>query len=517
MSLSGAGNAGDEKKGKGRVEAGLPGLSKVVIGKDILELVSSAMYIDPMTVYREYIQNAADAVDAARSVGILSGAETGRVDISVDAATRTVKIRDNGYGIPSRDFWHTLTALGGSTKRGSSVRGFRGVGRLAGLAYAQELLFRSRSHGETEISELKWDCRQLKAMLREASDDMGVAELIREVTSLEHVGGDACPKHFFEVEMRGIIRLRDDRLVSPLAISEYLSQVAPTPFSPEFIFGRELSEALSKHMDLGELNIRINDAEEPIYRPHRDQMDLLDSAGLTFSHLDVIELPSVDNGIAAVAWVLHHEYEGALPNDTLVKGLRVRTGNMQVGGHTLLEELFPEQRFNSWSVGEVHVFDRRIVPNGRRDQFEPNIHYYNLLNHLAPTARDIARRCRTSSVKRKHEREFELCAKAAAEMIDIVVQGGASQTKQSELAISAEQSLLRMTEIINKGKVVDRAVEHEMTIQNLRQELSNAMNDGVVISSPLMRLPEKRREVIPALVRPDLRVFYQSCCSKGTR
>ena len=46
---------------------------EIVVGKDVLELVSSAMYVDPMTVYREYIQNAADAVDAARATGRTEG------------------------------------------------------------------------------------------------------------------------------------------------------------------------------------------------------------------------------------------------------------------------------------------------------------------------------------------------------------------------------------------------------------------------------------------------------------
>ena len=39
----------------------------VLVGKDILELLSSSMYVDPMTVYREYVQNAADALDDVRS------------------------------------------------------------------------------------------------------------------------------------------------------------------------------------------------------------------------------------------------------------------------------------------------------------------------------------------------------------------------------------------------------------------------------------------------------------------
>ena len=202
-------------------------VSEIVVGKDVLELVSSAMYVDPMTVYREYIQNAVDAVDAARATGALTAVEPGQVSISVDPATRTVRIRDNGCGVPFEDFGRKLTALGGSVKRGTSMRGFRGVGRLAGLAYARELVFRSRVPGEAAVSQLRWDCGRLKAALREASDDTGVVDLIRRVTTLERVEIDDAPERFFEVEMQGIVRLQNDRLMSPLAISEYLSQVAP--------------------------------------------------------------------------------------------------------------------------------------------------------------------------------------------------------------------------------------------------------------------------------------------------
>ena len=478
----------------GKSTANAHPLPEIVIGKDLLELVSSAMYIDPMTVYREYVQNAADAVDAARATGALRPAEPGRVDISVDPVTRTVKIRDNGCGVPFPDFGWKLAALGGSSKRGTSTRGFRGVGRLAGLAYAQELVFRSRVAGEADVSQLRWNCRQLKAALRDASDHTGAAELIRTVTSLERVEIDDAPERFFEVEMRGMIRLRNDWLMSPLAISNYLSQIAPVPFSPAFGLGAELSEALSRHVDPCELHIRIDEADEPIYRPHRDSLSLSDKQRVNFDSLDFIEIPCIDEGIAAVSWVLHHEYEGALPARTLVKGLRLRAGNIQVGGHNLLEDLFPEPRFNSWSVGEVHVIDRRIVPNGRRDNFEQNVHFHNLVNHLTPTARDIARRCRTSSVRRRWEREFELYAQSVAETIGMIVQGSLNRPKRDQLALSVEQTLLRMSKIAGRKLLADTASELETRIVALREGLGAAMNDDAALSSPLMRLPEAKRK-----------------------
>ena len=41
-------------------QAWRPGPDDIVIGKDVLELLSTSMYVDPMTIYREYVQNAAD-------------------------------------------------------------------------------------------------------------------------------------------------------------------------------------------------------------------------------------------------------------------------------------------------------------------------------------------------------------------------------------------------------------------------------------------------------------------------
>lgn len=468
-------------------------LQDVIVGKDVLELVSSAMYVDPMTVYREYIQNAADAADEARAGGWIEPGQPGRVDIAVDPATRSVRIRDNGCGVPFRDFGRKLTALGGSSKRGTAARGFRGVGRLAGLGYAQELIFRSRAPGEAKVSVLRWDCRRLKAALREADENAGIADLIRGVTTLERLTVEDAPERFFEVEMKGVVRLRNDRLMSPAAIGEYLSQVAPVPFSPSFRFGAAITDALSRHVNLGELDIRIDGAEEPIYRPHRDCFALDGKAVITFDGLDLIEVPNIDGDVAAVAWVLHHEYEGALPTGTLVKGVRLRAGNVQVGEHFLLEDLFPEPRFNVWSVGEVHVVDRRIVPNGRRDHFEQNAHFHNLLNHLTPTARDIARRCRTSSVRRKWEREFELLAGTADEQLAILAQGGVGAGERQRLALQTEQTLLKLAKIADMEILSGDGQMRSERLAALRLRLMEVMDDTVTSISPLMRLPEGQR------------------------
>ncbi len=474
-------------------EAERHALAEIVIGKDVLELVSSAMYVDPMMIYREYIQNAADSVDVARAAGLLAADEPGRVDIEVEPSTRTVRIRDNGTAIPFAQFGRKLAALGGSAKRGTTARGFRGVGRLAGLGYAQEVVFRSRVPGERKVSELRWDCRRLKAALRDAGDECGVAELIRDVTTLQRVSSDEPAERFFEVELRGIVRLRSDKLMSPAAIGDYLSQVAPVPFSPAFRFGADLARALKHHIGAAPLDIRINRAAAPLYRPYRDTFTFEDRTTVTCADVSIAEIPGIDGDIAAVAWVAHHEYEGAIPAAALVKGLRLRAGNVQVGDHALLEELFPEPRFNGWSIGEVHILDRRIVPNGRRDHFEQNAHFHNLLNHLTPIARDITRRCRTSSMRRKWEREFEIHIQAVEETLAIIAQGGTGKDARRKQAEEAEQALTKAASIAAKPLLAEDSDENVGRVEELRERLQAKTRDEAAALSPLMRLPKQKR------------------------
>ena len=467
---------------------------EIVIAPDILELLSSAMYVDPITIYREYVQNAADAIDEARASGILKPDQPGRVDIAMDAQARSVCIRDNGCGIASETFCRRLLALGGSEKRGTSARGFRGVGRLAGLGYAREVIFRASAAGETITSELRWDCRRLKAALLAADNVLSAADVIRWVTSYEQHDGADTDEHFFEVELKGVVRLTKDQLISPPAVSAYLSQVAPVPFAPNFRFGAKIATALSKHMNRGTLLIHVDEAAEPLYRPHRDQIDCGHERQVAFESIDVVELPGIDGNVAAVGWVLHHQYEGALPASTMVKGLRLRCGNIQVGGHLLLEDLFPETRFNGWTVGEVHVLDSRIVPNGRRDHFEQNGHYNNLLNHLLPTARTITQNCRTSSVRRKWEREFDIHARAIEEKLAIIGQGSIGKGERNQIALEVEKTFLKLSKINEMKILAEHTEERSVRIASLRANLSSSLGEETVSASPLARLPDGKRE-----------------------
>jgi molecular chaperone HtpG len=426
----------------------------IVIGKDVLELLSSSMYVDAMSIFREYVQNATDAIDQ-RSAQVRSRA-AGKIYIRIDPNERRILIRDNGIGVGAGDFISRLINLGASAKRGTSARGFRGVGRLAGLGYCQELIFRSQAAGEDVSSEMRWDCRRLRTLLRAAEHDKDIISVVRDVVSVRTIAAAKGGDHFFEVELSGVVRHNNDRLLSADAVRNYLAQVAPVPFSPAFSHGANIAAALAAHQLSDFVEIRINDDAEPIYRPHRDTYEHGNGApSINLSSVKFHELPGVDGDTAAIAWIAHHEYAGAIPNSALIKGLRIRSGNIQVGEHDLFEDLFPETRFNSWAVGEVHVIDRKLIPNGRRDHFEQSVHFENLQNQLAPIVRDIARECRHSSVSRKWIKAFELHKLNALERAKVVSRGGVSKSVAHLQANAAKTSLKAMHRVVQQKYLTD--------------------------------------------------------------
>jgi hypothetical protein len=428
--------------------------SPVIVGKDLLGLLSSSMYIDPMTIYREYVQNAADAVDEARRVGLLPSTERGRVDIFIDPVNRTIRIRDNGTGITQDKFEERLTGFGTSLKRGTRARGFRGVGRLGGLGYCQEMFFRSRASGEAHALEMRWDCKSIKSALLAADARLTLHEVVNNAVEVRTIHGEQTPEHFFEVELRGVIRHKNDSLLNASAIYDYVSEVAPVPFSPDFGLGEEITSALSDLVILSDIRIYIHGIEEPVYRPHRSEIKVKGTAYDQFTRVEIHQIPDMDGNIGAVAWFLDHGYKGAIPISQ-IRGVRLRSGNIQVGGHDLLQDLFAEVRFNSWIVGEVHTIDSRIIPNGRRDHYEQNVHFNNLINHLTPLARKLSSRCRQSSVLRNTLREFNLRATQANEKIEIIKQGSLGLAARKALAQEVEELLAKMRRTAARESLTD--------------------------------------------------------------
>ena len=138
----------------------------MAVGKNILENLTSAMYENSFTVYREFIQNAADSIDKAVESGLLVS-DDATIDICIEYTKRRITVYDNACGISMREFKKKMTDVADSDKDRDTDKGFRGIGRLAGLGYCDRLVFRTTAKGEDKESVISWN----GVTLREIVDD----------------------------------------------------------------------------------------------------------------------------------------------------------------------------------------------------------------------------------------------------------------------------------------------------------------------------------------------------------
>lgn len=458
-----------------------------VVGKDVIELLSSSMYVNPLAIYREYVQNATDAIESVRTLGRLSN-DAGAIEVHIDPAARVIRVRDDGTGLTAEDFHRRLTTIGASGKRGTLSRGFRGVGRMAGLGYCQTLTFRARAADEMHVHEMRWDCRKLKTLLQSPDYEGHLAELLREVVAVREVSGSGLPARFFEVELEGIIRHRSDVLLDIAGVAAYLAEVAPVAFAPTFRFGPAIVSALQVRTPVAQVQVSVNGA--PVYRPHRDELPSRGGIADAYDGLETLELTGSGESPAAIGWVLHHGYRGALPSSSGVGGIRLRCGNMQIGEANLLDFVFPEHRFNAWAVGEFHILDPRILPNGRRDHFETNAAFHDLLNQLTPIARAIAMKCRTSSLLRKWERDFDQAHATAVRNLAILRQNVAGDELLQDSRDALNAAISTMAKISARDLIAPparRKMDRRLSTLRRRMTVPNAY------PNVLKRLPSTER------------------------
>lgn len=409
---------------------------EIVIGKDILELLSTAMYAEPLSIFREYVQNAVDSIDEAEQAGLYNEGDPPRIDIYQDPLARSVSIRDNGTGLAKHLFKRRLTSFGDSKKRGTNARGFRGVGRLAGLGYCRELVFRSRCQGVEKVSELRWDCVKLKQLLMDPECRDNLATVVNSIIDVSH-DSDAKeddPPRFFEVIMQKVVRIGKDTLLNEQLLETYLSQVAPVPFHPDFTLGKIISEKLQEK-GLGQtysVNLQGR-TMTPVYRCERNEIQISESLSTSFVDIKWIEIPDIEEGLMAFGWILHSEYLGAYPVSSGLGGIRLRVGNIQVGRNRLLDGIFQEPRFNQWIVGELHIISTKLLPNGRRDDFENNIHYDHLKSSLSTDAHEVSKFLRKTSSIRNLLRNSLSVRLSAEKLWDESIQLGIENINKSKL------------------------------------------------------------------------------------
>lgn len=340
------------------------------IGKNLIDILMFSMYPDAKMIYREYIQNAYDAIIEAQRTGVLAQVKDGQVSLVVNPKDRIARVKDNGIGISADQVAIKLLNIADSYKDGISSAGQYGIGRLVGLRFCDKLIFRTTYKGEAILSEVVFDSQKAAAILQDQNDHRSATDVIDAITTLSTTKWDA-DDHHFEVILEGVKESYSE-LLNVDVITQYLTEVAPIDYSllfknmllTQFIESYKLNELYS---DVKHVKLSIN-----------DNLDIrkgyglkIDGTGDDISALQLIKFEDTDYGFLAWGWFAITAFTKNIPVSDKKRGIRLRKQNIQIGNADLLNQFFDETRGNNYFYGEIFVVHPELRPTSDRADLAP--------------------------------------------------------------------------------------------------------------------------------------------------
>lgn len=352
-----------------------------------------SMYNDQRIIYREYIQNAYDAIAQAVREGILIQMKDGIVEVRIDTDAQRITIRDNGVGIKSSEVAEKLLNIADSRKDGIECAGQYGIGRLAGAGYCKWLKFKTSVVGEDTASIISFDVDFANQLINDPADQSTATEIIDVITKMESVPEQES-EHYFEVTLEGVSR--DYReLLNAEAIKEYLMEIAPVDYSMKFknmLISPSIANATDPiysklYSEIGNVTVCVNGSTELRKRYNL----MIDGTGDDIDSLDFFSVKTDKGDLLAWGWYAVTPFTKAIPASDHNRGLRLRKHNIQLGTADLLNKYFGEARGNNYFYGEVFVIHPNLRPNSDRSGLAPTPESEVLFDQLRLIFKDLGR------------------------------------------------------------------------------------------------------------------------------
>ena len=352
-------------------------MAEPTISLRLLETLTTALYEDPIALFREYVQNSLDAYIEATREDKSKEFDGFSVEIKIDKKNSNIEIRDNGYGIQEKDFLTKMERIGESDKKEDQI-GFRGIGRLSAMPLCKELIFENKPQGINKRLIFQWDGELFTTLLNKGQDiNASLGDLT--FNSIEDYDG-TIDDHYFRVEIRGYKDQIDDLLKSK-DFMDRLSTLLPLRYLPEFKKQKEIKKRYQEFMrqSLNKYTCSVRLDNKELYKPYNDKHIL--KSGIVFWELKYPgKVEKVPDEKIGILWFTFNHLIKALPKD-VPYGILVRSKNMLMGDRyslasdanrsktdyiTTFREL--AQTLNG-VCGEM-LIDYQLNDNARRDWFK---------------------------------------------------------------------------------------------------------------------------------------------------
>ena len=320
--------------------------------------------------------------------------------------------------------------------------------------------FRTKAIDDELETIVEFDCEALRRGML-ISGRKPAAELISACTTFEQPRSSNSKAHYFEVSLIGL-KNAPAEATDPLQMKNFLSQVAPVDFHPDFrTFYRQIiadaeaielsnepEEATADHsqVDGDETNdegadwsvlqddatsmlaripvssvaliIRSGDpiTEEQVFKPYRPKLGVDDGNDVPLTRVSV----RYGKSKAWWGWIGFKTKPGEY-QDEAVSGIRFRLKNIQIDGHELITSVpttnavrDPFSRWSNWFLGEIYVDPRAVVPNARRDNFEEDARWLAIRDEISAICGELTAEARR--VSKEHQTSVEVIDRKAKKL-----------------------------------------------------------------------------------------------------
>ena len=494
-------------------------MNEPIAGKFLLEILTKGMYSNPMHIYREYIQNASDSIDKAIAEGVILPAEA-EIHIFIDEKDRTIIIRDNGLGISQNIAKVKLMNVGASDKDGVSERGFRGIGRLGGLAYAEKVQFITSARGDAQKTIMSCDCVRMQQLLQKTNNETSdIMETFKAISTFDEQS-EAIDEHYFEVRLVGVPK--ESGLLDEEDAVRYLAETAPLDFaSQQFVQARKIREYFSqKGFPITCYKILRGARRMPIYKLYSRSMATgKQERTKTKDYVRDVEFiykEASDGKPLYIGWIAITDFSGII-SDEAVQGIRFRKGNILVGNGTTFAKFFPSEGHNAnrMFAGEIHVLHDELVPNSQRDDFEPSAVYNEMRKALSEWAGTINKKYRrgtseaTSALRnltKLNEEQLELEEKINSGAITSDERREQISERLKRIAVAREKEEKTVRKALERG-VFDN--ERKETVEKALSQTESATKKVTVLNTKIINAGYATKNDLPSSYNRDERKVYQ--------
>lgn len=368
----------------------------IQVGKSVLETITVALYENPIILFREYVQNSIDAYNKAILEDKKPELKDFHVTIDIDEKGKKIIIKDNGYGIYDKELFEIkMLSIGSSEKTQDRTRyiGFRGIGRISGLAFCDKLTFKNKILNSNKIQECIWEGNKYRDLLNTDSTHDDLQSIVKKITGIyeKDIENSKTSEHYFEVTLENYTEdivevLKDNKF------KDKLIKMLPLKYKKEFKGAKKIINKYNTFIaneDIERFTICVKFNNDFLYKKYDDSFML----GSDIVFWEIRGKKKKNGAPGDKIGLLWFTFEKHLKTNTKNEyyGILTRSKNVLMGTNDTFAQVADNNKeyittFREMAqtlrgiYGELLINSPNLRDNSRRDWFLPDQYSIELNN-----------------------------------------------------------------------------------------------------------------------------------------